>query len=174
MKKVERFMISNQFKILEALYPNEAHKYAGFREVFEEGYEPHYEWAMQHLTGHIVGYELTTEVLQTLDLFRALKYFEVNNNLKIIDQDFLRFRGYSIHDPIQVQMNKYVCYIVSYYNRYPELEISVDEIKNSQLDTNIREKYQKMLKVWENFENGLGPGSQNNLFLEQVEQIIAA
>lgn len=44
LSRTERWMLSNQYRILEALYPADAGSYARHREALESGYELHYDW----------------------------------------------------------------------------------------------------------------------------------
>ena len=49
LTRVERYILSNQFRILEALYPDEASHFATTREALEHGYEILYDWDMEHI-----------------------------------------------------------------------------------------------------------------------------
>ncbi len=46
----DRIIISNQLRILEALYPDEADWYANHRKAVEQGYKLHYGWIAEHFS----------------------------------------------------------------------------------------------------------------------------
>jgi uncharacterized protein YfbU (UPF0304 family) len=49
LSRVERWMLVNQMRMLEALYPDEARSIAEHREALEQGYELHYGEFAQHI-----------------------------------------------------------------------------------------------------------------------------
>lgn len=50
LTREQRWILANQYRILERLYPNEAECHAKAREVLENGYEFNYDWIAQHIS----------------------------------------------------------------------------------------------------------------------------
>lgn len=73
LTRIERLLLSNQLRILEALYPKEAQAFAHQREAIEWGYEHHYRHCVEHVLEDTLPEEACIEVIDTLDMFDALK-----------------------------------------------------------------------------------------------------
>ena len=90
----DRLILSNQYRILEKLYPEEADSLANDRRAIENGYTMNYAW----LTGHLLdelSEERCNEVWDILEMHRALNF--TYRNLKDkegIDEKKLKFRGF--------------------------------------------------------------------------------
>lgn len=149
LDRKDRFIIANQLKILEALYPEEASSYAIQRTAFEEGYESHYLWAMGHISENPLAEGDTKEVVDTLDMFRAIRHCYKNLPDKAgIDEHALRFQGYDGNDSIESRLLGYARYFVVELERFQEIL----EDQTGHFDFNshseMREVYRRMLEVW--------------------------
>jgi uncharacterized protein YfbU (UPF0304 family) len=175
MDRKDRFIIANQLKILEALYPDEAGSYAVQRTAFEEGYESHYSWAMEHISEDVLTEEEAKEVVDTLDMFRAIKrsYGAIPDKTGI-DEYSIKFRGYDGNDPTECKLLGYARYFVVELDRFQE----VLEDQNEHFDFNshgeMRAVYQRMLEVWRAIPAGVNPGQRHGLTKDQLIAVTGA
>lgn len=171
LDRKDRFIIANQLKILEALYPEEAGSYAIQRTAFEDGYESHYSWAMEHISENTLSEEETKEVVDTLDMFRAIRrcYAELPDKTGI-DEYSVKFRGYDGNDRVESKLLGYARYFVVELNRFQE----VLEEQGDHFDFNshgeMRGVYQRMLDVWKR----LPPEQRHRLTKDQIVSITQA
>ena len=168
LDRKERFIIANQFKILEALYPDEAGFYATHRTALEEGYESHYSWAMEHVSDDPLSAADSKEVVDTLDMFRAIRRSYKNQTDKTgIDEFDGKFRGYDGNDPIECKLLGYARYFVVVLNRFQEILEDQGEHFDFNSHGEMRPVYQQMLAVW----NLLPPGEKHNLTKAQLIEV---
>jgi uncharacterized protein YfbU (UPF0304 family) len=76
LTRVERWMLANQCRILEALNPEEADVWAGRREALENGYELDYEWIAQDVykDDDTLTADECREVITILEMHRHMKW----------------------------------------------------------------------------------------------------
>jgi uncharacterized protein len=124
LSKLERLMLSNQLKILEKLYPEEASSYAEKRKAIEYGFALHFPWLMDHIYDEMTVEECK-EVLDILEMFSAIK--RSYDNLKDkegIKEDLIRFAGFDGNNE-GAQM-VYTRYFIVDLDRYVELRYDAD------------------------------------------------
>lgn len=174
MNKKDRFIISNQLKILEGLYPEDAQYYAQHRTAFEEGYESHYGWAMEHISNETLTEEVTREIIDTLDMYRAIYFYQRDHGIDGFNEYQLKFSGYDGNDPFESKMMGYARYFVVELNRFTE----VLETQGEHFDFNShapkRGKYQRMLAIWKAIPAGRSQGQRHNLTRTQLESVLGA
>jgi uncharacterized protein len=73
LTRIERWMLSNQYRILEALYPDQAKELAKDRLAIERGYELNYDDFTQHIDHDAPTVQECEEVSEILEMFRCLK-----------------------------------------------------------------------------------------------------
>lgn len=94
---VERWMLSNQYRILEALYPKEAKSFAEQREAIEMGYVAEYD--TQVLNTRELSEEDCNRVVDVLDMYRSLTFsYDDLKDKRGIDADDIKFRGFDGND----------------------------------------------------------------------------
>lgn len=94
LSKKERLNLANQFKILEALYPEQAEDYARQRRAFELGFALHYSDAFEGMDEETSAEECR-EVLDILDMFVVMqRAFESLGRPGTVDPEDLKFRGF--------------------------------------------------------------------------------
>ena len=174
MEKKDRFIISNQLKILEALYPEEAQYYSQCRTAFEEGYETHYDWSMEHISTETLSEEVTKEVIDTLDMYRAIYYYQRDKDIDGINEYALKFSGYDGNDPMESRMMGYARYFVVDLNRFTEILETQGEHFDFNSHAEMREKYRRMLIRWKEIPAGTNEGQRHNLTKQQLESILEA
>lgn len=75
LTRVERWILSNQYRILEILDPREASGYAHQREALECGYEGEYGTIAEYIypEKHVMSAAACSEVIDILDMHSILK-----------------------------------------------------------------------------------------------------
>jgi uncharacterized protein len=148
LTRTERWILANQYSILEKLYPDEAEYYAKCRRVLENGYEFHYDEISQNIykDSDTMSIEASREVLDILHMFSDLKRsYEALKDKSGIEKHRLNFHGFDGNDPLEV---KYLAYARFFCNsdggRYKELNKGDDF--NSHMLT--LDQYRRMLAEW--------------------------
>jgi uncharacterized protein YfbU (UPF0304 family) len=160
--------------MLEALYPDEAETYSKARKAFEDGYVSHYEWAMEHLEKNELTPADTKEVIDTLDMYRALFYFKRDNPTTDVDQYDLIFKGYDGNSRDEYRLLGYARYFIVDLNRFQEILEQQGEHFDFNSHCEMRVRYQAMLAIWHSFPAGTNSGERHCLKEDQVKRIIEA
>ncbi len=147
--KKERFMIANQFRILELLEPAQAQEYAKTREIFEEGYENECEWAMEHIDSGLSS-DIQKQVCDTLDMFVAIRrnYGQLTDKIGIEPNEIL-FDGYDGNDPQEVKMLGYARFLVEKEGKFTDVKKGQDGHWNFNSHGERIENYERMLAEWD-------------------------
>ncbi|MDR6190362.1 uncharacterized protein YfbU (UPF0304 family) [Agrobacterium pusense] len=93
MDRATRFIIWNQLEILKALKPDEADDIEIQQDVIASGYTTRYEDLMPSISLEEASQEMQEEVLEILDMFRALSIAR-NNGWKPSRVDASKFQGF--------------------------------------------------------------------------------
>ena len=145
----DRLIISNQLRILEALYPDEADYYAVQRKAVEQGYQLHYS----ELTAGFfdeMSLERCQEVLDILEMYRVLTFSAAELNDPGIDENYyLRFKGFDGNYETSEML--YAQYFVEDLDRYDELKYG-SEFASFNSHTPMLEKYRCMLSSWRSLQ----------------------
>ncbi len=165
LSKFERFIISNQFKILEKLYPEEADYYASSRKAIEEGYTLHYDWITDHLYDEF-SIEDCKKVLDILDMYSSIKYsYDRIDDKEDIETTFLTFPGFDGNNESHHMV--YTQYLINDLDRFPELKYDQKYPDfNSHMPT--LQKYRNMLTKWNQTADKL------NLSKDDINRILRA
>ena len=141
---LERWMISNQLKILESLYPEDAESLAVQREAVECGYEFAYD-IIPPVDPDTMTEEEGREVWDTLDMFRAIDYSigKLGTN-DFEDHSQRRFRGYDGN--IESNFMAFTSYTVKRLGRWTDLPMEKPDYFNSHYP--MRDRYKRMLEEW--------------------------
>lgn len=109
--RTERLILSNQYRILEALYPDEARDFAAAGEALTRGYELHYVWIAEHVYEDVMTEEECREVLDILQMYDYLKIaYDDLADKSGIDERRLRFGGFDGNsEGKQVGYARYFC-----------------------------------------------------------------
>ena len=145
LSRLERLLLSNQLRILEALYPEEAGSYAQHRKAIEEGYALHYDWLTQHLYDEMSEAQCQ-EVIDILDMYRALTFSATKvANTALLEHPYFRFRGFDGN--YETKQMGYAGYFIEDLGRFQELRYGNDHADlNSHMPT--LGKYRNMLAEW--------------------------
>lgn len=144
LTRAERWILANQYRILEALYPSDGYDKA--REVLECGYELHYDWISEHIYGDrdVMTTSECEEVLAILDMFSMLEAaYEKLADRSGIEEWAVRFSGFDGNN--ETKQLGYARFFCSHDGgRYPELRRGDFNSHCPTLDA-----YRRMLVEWE-------------------------
>lgn len=164
LDRKERFVIVNQLKILEALFPAEASYYAIQRTAFENGYEAHYELAMDSISNDALTEEESEEVIDTLDMFSALKRSAKSLSDRTGLNDYsLKFRGYDGNHAEECKLLGYARYFVVELERFKDILEGQDNHFDFNSHMEVRKVYSRMLVEWKKIPSGQESGTKHNL-----------
>jgi uncharacterized protein YfbU (UPF0304 family) len=150
LSRTERWILSNQFYILEKLSsdPNDAEFYKRAQNVINNGYELHYGWISQHIYDepHIMSEEECKEVIDILTMFDALKQsYNGLTDKTSINEHRMKFQGFSGNDETkQMGYARFFC-IEDDHPRFADL----NQGDNFNSHFPALERYRRMLTEWE-------------------------
>jgi uncharacterized protein YfbU (UPF0304 family) len=146
LSRTERWILSNQFRILEALYPEEAKNLAEQRIALERGYELHYDWLCEYIWDDdaVLTSEECREILDILTMFSSLQRgYEALADRNSIEERRIRFRGFDGNsETAQMAYAEYYCGQDG--GRYQDLNLGGDF--NSHMP--MLDIYRRMLAAW--------------------------
>jgi len=149
LTRVERWILSNQYQILELLDSNEEKYYKMARTILEKGYEIHYEEISQHVyeEKYILSEDACSEIIYILDMFATMKRtVEMIDDKTGIDIYLTQFSGFDgNNEPTERAYANFFCHEQS-SPRFTELDFPAD--LNSHSPT--IDAYRRMLIEWEN------------------------
>jgi uncharacterized protein len=155
----DRLMLSNQYKILEALYPDEADSYASARDIVENGYELSYDSIVGHLDPDPMPEGQCLEVIDILEMYRRLgdgyEALDDKSGIKAHDVTFMGFDG-----------NNESAYLSYHQFLMKQRKWEESPARNSHMPT--LDGYRRMLKAFQPFRD------KSPLDKSDIQQIIAA
>ncbi len=165
LSRVERWMLSNQLRILEALYPDEAKSLAEQRVSLERGYELHHQWHCDHIypDDQVMTAEQCREVLDILTMFSAIKHsYKKLTKKPDIEKRKMAFRGFDGNSETQeMAYAEYFCETDG--GKYKDLQIKDFNAHMPMLDT-----YRSMLEAWKSSTQ------KNSLTADDISRILAS
>jgi uncharacterized protein YfbU (UPF0304 family) len=147
LSRLDRLFLSNQMRILEALYPNDADDIAVQREAIERGYEMLYGWDMDHIYDgdDVMTAAESSEVWDTLDMFDAINRFvSRTDDEEIKNSPFTKFMGYDGNN--EGKFMAFTAYTIERLKRFEFVPTPKKNYWNSHMP--VREIYQRMLEEW--------------------------
>lgn len=162
---LDRMMLSNQYRILEKLYPDEAESFEELREAVESGYELIYLESLGYLQETLTE-EQCVEVIDTLQLFLVMKQtaekHEKDDWLK--EQSDGIFGGYDGNN--ETKFMTFVEYLVERQGKFKDL------IPNNYFNSHTpkRGTYQKMVAKWRE----IAEGRYDSLSMDEIGEILKA
>ena len=163
LSEVERWILSNQYRILERLYPEYEDSFKEAQDAIGCGYEREYDGLSQHIySGHDV---MTTveceEVISILAMFSVLaRTYKSLDDTADIDESSIRFSGFN--EGKQMAYARYVC--TSGSGRFNDLDHPDDFSSH----TPTLDSYRRMLAAWSAAE------SQYKLSKDDIIRIASA
>jgi len=152
LTRIERLFLSNQFRILESLYPSEADYYKKNQEILESGYEFHYDEIFQHIYSDENSLTISEcrEAINILEMFFSLNlsFNKLKNKIGIKKSD-IDFLGYDGNDSQEIKYLAYTRFICEQGGRYKDLKKN-DDFNSHTMSLGF---YRKMLAEWEQCKN---------------------
>lgn len=157
LTRVDRLMLSNQFKILEKLYPEEKDYYEVDRKAIEEGYEIHYEEIFQKfISDDKLPEEASREVLDILSMYRSITFSYENLSSEEKEEfgskDKIKFKGFDANNSEEIQLLMYTRYFIVDKDRFPEL-VSNKDYPDFNSHWPMLTKYRDMLELYNSFDD---------------------
>jgi uncharacterized protein YfbU (UPF0304 family) len=162
LSELERLMLSNQYRILEALYPDERQSFALTREAIEHGYELEYAEIFEQLY-EPMSEDVCERVVDILNMHRALHHAWQNINTTNLDPQDIKFRGFDGNHETRDMV--YTRYLLKDCGKWQELHQPGHDY-NSHMQT--AGSYERMIRAWRQSVN------KHVLTRVDVERIIAA
>jgi len=167
LSREQRWMLANQYRILERLYPDEAEYYAQAREVLERGYELNYDWIAPHILERTMSEVECKEVLDILDMFSALErsYRQMAEKPAGVEEHDVQFHGFDgNHETDQLG---YASFLIEKEGKWQELADHGDHLNSH---APFLDWYRRMLRVWQE-----RPTKQRfELSSDEIRRIVAA
>ena len=147
LTRTERWILSNQYRILEALYPDERGSLEKARIALESGYELEYDGMSQRIYKDTLSEDDCTEVHDILQMFSNLKYaYEQLSEKPEVDAWQIGFEGFDgNNEPEQLAYARYLCEDGEHYKDL--------HVRNSHSPT--LDRYRRQLEVWKSANNRL-------------------
>jgi uncharacterized protein YfbU (UPF0304 family) len=167
LTRTERWILANQYQILEVLKPDEAEGFAEVRIALERGYELHYTPDHIYAEGDIMSADMCEEVLDILSMHRALhdSFDGLKDKSGIRDRDitFVGFDGNN--ETTHMAYARYYCGLDGGQARFTELHRG--DNFNSHMP--VLDMYRRMLRVWRD-----GLDKKHELTKDDIQHIVAA
>lgn len=160
LSESERIILSNQYKILEQLYPDEAETHKKNREIIDNGYTLNYKEVSPLIDGELSNRECN-EVLEILAMHSVLHFSYQGLDDK--EGITIRFSGFDGNK--ETKQMAYARFYINELQEYTELiEIVQSPDFNSHCPT--LQLYRLMLDEWEKCTD------KNNLTRDEINRII--
>lgn len=143
---VERWLLSNQFAILEKLYPEDAPIYSNSREIIERGYEGLYEQITEYLfTGHsMMSEEDCDEVFDILRMYEQLQSsYDRLDDKSGLSTAWIAFPGFDGNN--EANFKQFTAFLLEREGRFSDLRYKDD--LNSHVPS--RPIYARMKQAWQ-------------------------
>lgn len=167
LSKLDRIFLTNQLRIMEALYPDEASGFSIQREALERGYEMLYAWDFEYIHdgADVMTEAESREVWDTLEMFDAIGR-AIPADMDIAKYPITKFMGYDGNN--ETKFLSFAQFTVERLQRFEYVPMASPRYWNSHMP--VRETYLRMLEVFRQ----LPPTERVNLSREQLERVLAA
>lgn len=162
MTNAQRLILSNQYKMMTLLDPDNAERYRRLQTIIERGYGLQMR-ELDHDFGEL-SEETCRTVIDILEMYHALAVSRGNlNTPQDIDERRVTFLGFDV--ATEARLLAYVRFLVNVEGRYTDFDAGTHGF-NSQ--TPMWDKYQRMLNAWHACPR------QYHLSSNEINQIINA
>ena len=151
LTKVERWILTNQYKILEHVDPDNLKHYQTMQVVLEQGYELEYDWKTQHLYNDddVVTEEKGRYVINVMAMYDALQQsFKSLADKEGIKERELAFPGFDGNE--EGEYLSYAKFLREHEGKFTSLKDDSDHL-NSHFPT--LDIYNRMQEVWAQARN---------------------
>lgn len=155
----ERWILSNQFKILGHLEPGNSKEHEKSAYIVERGFEGAYSRFSQHIDAEVVSEKVCDEVEKILLMFQGLqRSFSTLTDKSGIDGEKIRFSGFDQHSE-----GGHLAY-AGFLNR----DGWCDSVKVFDSHMPYLGMYRRMLSVWQQMEE------RQVLTKEEIQKLLSA
>jgi hypothetical protein len=167
LSKLDRILLVNQLRILEALYPDEAADLGVQRESLERGYEMLYAWYYESIYDgdDKMTADESREVWETMDMFDAIDR-SAPKDLDRSKYPVTKFAGYDGNN--ESKFMAFARFTVERLKRFEYLPLVKDGYWNSHAP--MRDIYARMLEEW----NRIPLESRFQLSDDQLNRVLSA
>lgn len=165
----ERIILSNQYRILETLYPNEADSFQKMREIVDGGYELHYDSLNVSVVECRLSPEQCEEVMDVLDMYRALRdSYDALKDKGDISRNEIQFPGFDGNgEPGADGYLGYARFLILTERRWEEALENRHHGFDINSHSHVIEMYRRMLAEWKRLDK------KRNLSSEEIKQVLA-
>ena len=157
LSRIERWILSNQYKVLETLDPEQADHYAFCRNAIDRGYEGEYDWMADDVDDERDGLSSADcgEVIDILEMYSDLQRgFDALDDKSDIREYQINFPGFDgNHESKRVGYCRHVC---GGRGRYHDLRRPMDWDSHRPLI----DAYRRMLAVWRPIRESVHQGTR--------------
>ncbi len=167
LSREQRWMLANQYLILEKLYPENADHYERARAVLEEGFELNYDDYIPHIYERTMSEDACKEVLDILDMFSALErsYRQLPEKPAGVSEHDVTFLGFDGNH--ETEQLGYARFLIEKEGKWQELAGHGDHLNSH---GPFLDSYRRMLRVWQE----LPTEEKYDLSADNIQQTVAA
>lgn len=170
LTKVERWMLANQYRILEALYPKEKKSLQRCQEILEHGFEYEYSEISKHIykDEDALSEQECREVIEILTMFNELGYWYGQlKDKKGIDKNDILFSGFDGNDTQEVKYLSYARFVCEAEDKpFAHAVKKPTDLYNSHFPA--LEVYRRMMEEWKKSKE------KRQLTKEDIVRIVGA
>jgi uncharacterized protein len=145
LTRQQRWILANQFRILELIDTDSADHYSKAREVLENGFEDSYDSYAEHIYEETMSPSQGHEVIQILEMFSSLeRCYKALSEKPGVDEREVRFLGFDGNN--ETAQLGYARFVIEREGRWGELADHGDHLNSH---GPFLETYRRMLAVWE-------------------------
>ena len=158
----DRIFLSNQYKILSKLNPEESSYYDNLVKILEYGYELHYNELEQNFSEEF-SKQKSKFVLDILEMYSIMCLSLKNDKNINIEQNEIDFRGFDGNH--EWEYINYAIYFLYDLDRYRELH-KEDNYRYYNTHSRTLDKYERMLEKYKSY------GNRHSLNEEEIRELI--
>lgn len=146
LTREQRWMLTNQYLILEKLYPENADHYELTRETLEQGFELNYDDYIPHIYERTMSKDACREVIDILEMFRSLErsYRQLPEKPADVTEHDVTFLGFDGNH--ETQQLSYAHFLIEKEGKWQELADHGDHLNSH---GPFLDSYRRMLRVWQ-------------------------
>lgn len=166
LSREKRWILANQYRILEKLYPQEAAYHAQAREVLESGFELNCNWIVEHVYERTMSEDACKEVFEILDMCSAPErsYGQLPEKAADVSERDVTFLGFDGNH--ETEQLGYASFLIEKEGKWQELADHGDHLNSREP---FLDSYRRMLRVWQQL-----PTQQKcELSADDIQQIAA-
>lgn len=145
----DRIFLSNQYKILSKLNPEESTYYDNLIKILESGYELHYNELEQNFSEEF-SKQKSKFVLDILEMYSIMCLSLKNDQNININQNEIDFKGFDGNN--EWEYINYAIYFLYDLDRYRELH-KEDNYRYYNTHSRTLDKYERMLEKYKSYGN---------------------